>query len=121
MVLNIVAPVLSQIVRTGIKALTRYYRLEGKAFNKLYTGFPQSKTIGRGVRHGLTVGSVAGSFINSADDSPGNGIQTPFKSKPPSRQPYKARYRFSVRNRRRYSSECRPRRYNRYPNARRFF
>ncbi len=69
------AKIITEGFKVGVKAFRSYYRLEGKAFNRLYTGFPQSKTIGGGVRHGLTSGSVVGSLINDAEDSPGNGIQ----------------------------------------------
>ncbi len=80
--------------RQTTKIFRSYYRLEGKAFSKLYTGFPRSRSIGRGVRHGLTVGSVTGSLItNEADDSPGNGIQKTVSKQPiTSRKPYQTRH-----------------------------
>ncbi len=99
------AKLVGEGVKFGAKIFRRYYALEGKAFNKLYTGFPRSRTIGRGVRHGLTVGSVTGSLItNDADDSPGNGIQKTVSKQPiTSRKPYQTRdrrsRRFSCRNR----------------------
>ncbi len=99
-----------EIFRQGAKALSRYYKLEGKAFNRLYTGFPQSRTIGRGVRHGLTAGSVAGSFINQAPDTPGNSIQTPFRKQYQTRPSYKTRSRRPVQRFRRCPKQ---RNYNR--------
>ncbi len=86
----------SETFKQLVKLGSRYYRAEGKAFNKLYRGFPQSKTIGRGVRHGLTAGSIAGSFINDAPDSPGNGIQKQIQKRRNGyapRTPYKTRRR----------------------------
>ncbi len=104
MVISIVA---RELFRLGTKAFSRYYRAEGKAFDKLYSDFPRASVIGRGVRHGLTAGGVAGSLINQAPDSPGNGVQKPFqRPQITPRKPYKTRGRFSVRSR----PECRPRR-----------
>ncbi len=93
-------PIHGQIIRQGINILSRYYRLEGKAFTKLYTGFPQSKTIGRGVRHGLTAGSTIGSLIS--DDSPGNGNGVPLSPKQHGTKTYsqnKTRNRFATSSR----------------------
>ncbi len=97
----VLGPVITQVFKSGIKLAGRYYRLEGKAFNKLYTGFPRSRVIGRGVRHGLTAGSIAGSLITNADDTPGNGIQTPFRKQSPTkaRKSYKTRQGFARSNR----------------------
>ncbi len=72
-----------------------------------------------GVRHGALAGSVIGSIINDASDSPGNGIQKPFKSPTPSGKPYKTRGRFSVRSNRRYSRQSCPSPRNRYSYSRR--
>jgi len=92
--------VIAVVVKEIVRFAARYYRFEGKAFSKLYTGFPQSRRIGTGVRHGLTAGSIAGTFINNAEDSPGNGTQTPVrpKVKPPSGQSYQARNRQTSRS-----------------------
>ncbi len=88
-----------EIFRQSTKIFRRYYQLEGKAFNKLYTGFPKSRSIGRGVRHGLTVGSVTGSLItNDADDSPGNGIQKTIPKQYPASTPIKTRRGYTRRN-----------------------
>ncbi len=90
------AKIAIEVFKQGTKLLRSYYRIEGKAFNRLYTGFPSSKTIGRGVRHGLTGGSVIGSLLTDAEDSPGNGAQKPFspKAKPTQTyKPYKTRVR----------------------------
>ncbi len=91
--------IIGTIGRTLVRGFTRYYRLEGKAFNKLYTGFPRSKTIGRGVRHGLTAGSVAGSLIGNDDNNLNGGFQKIQQSEQsaPSRSPYKTRRRFTRR------------------------
>ncbi len=103
----VIFTIVKEIAKAAIKYGGRYYALESKAFNKLYTGFPRSKTIGRGVRHGLVAGSIAGSFINQAPDTPGNGIQTPFEPKYPASSSYKARRGQSVRYRsRRKNRDC---------------
>ncbi len=97
MVISVIA---RELLRTGTRLAQRYYALESKAFSKLYTGFPQSRTIGRGVRHGLFAGQIAGSLLNSADDTPGNGILAPFKKsriRPKASKPYKARGRQPAR------------------------
>ncbi len=95
----VLVPIAREILRQGIRSFGRYYNLESKAFNKLYTGFPRSRLVGRGVRHGLTAGSVAGTFINNAEDTPGNGVQKPFTKRQPitARKPYQTRGRFPNR------------------------
>ncbi len=107
-----------QVIRTAIRYASKYYRIEGKAFSKLYTGFPQSKTIGRGVRHGLTAGSVAGSLINPEAEENMNGLQkkqqfTPSKFR-------QTRRRFSTRRTRKLPSICYPRRRRIQRRARKF-
>lgn len=94
---------LRPVLREGLRRFSQYYRLEGKAFDKLYSGFPRSRTIGRGVRHGLTVGSVAGSLINdSGDDGLDNGsISFEKRQRNPPRSTYKTRRRQSRRSGRR--------------------
>ncbi len=93
----VLVPIAREVFRQAVRSFGRYYNLESKAFNKLYTGFPRSKLIGRGVRHGLTAGSITGTFINKAEDTPGNGIQKPFSKQTPTRQPYKTRRGFPIR------------------------
>ncbi len=107
----VVATIFKEALKIGIKGFRRYYRFEGKAFDRLYTGFYQSKTIGRGVRHGLTVGSTIGSLI--APDSPGreqdNGFpQIQQRKLPQTRKSYKTRRRQPIR--------CRPRGQQRFYN-----
>ncbi len=106
----VLVPIAREVFRQAVRSFGRYYNLESKAFNKLYTGFPRSRLVGRGVRHGLTAGSVAGTFINNAPDTPGNGVQKPFTKQQPftSRKPYQTRFRFTNRN-------CPGRRYQRSP------
>ena len=105
----VVGIVIKEVVKQGARILGQYYRIEGKAFNRLYTGFPQSKTIGRGIRHGLTLGSVSGSLINPEDDGINDidGIQTPRKQ-PQTRSQYKTYNRFQRANRRSRKNYCRP-------------
>ncbi len=96
-----------EAIKQGTKLLRSYYRIEGKAFNRLYTGFPKSRTIGRGVRHGLTVGSVTGSLFTDAEETPGNGVQTPLrpKAKPQTYKQNKTRFRQPSRRRCRYPNQ----------------
>ncbi len=95
----VLVPIARELIRQAVRFGSRYYAAEGKAFSKLYTGFPRSKVIGRGVRHGLVAGGIAGSFINPADDSPGNGIQAPRKPALTASKPYKTRGRQTGRSR----------------------
>ncbi len=94
----VLVPIARELLRQSFRTLGRYYNLESKAFNKLYTGFPRSRLVGRGVRHGLTAGSIAGTFINTAEDTPGNGIQTPFRKQYTPSKPYQTRRGFPIRS-----------------------
>ncbi len=106
------AQILGQILRTAARYGSRYYKLEGKAFNRLYTGFPRSKVIGRGVRHGLTVGSIAGSLINDdGTPEPTNGIsKRRFRPKTNRFSKTRGRFQQRYRSRRKY---CPPTKYRR--------
>ncbi len=95
--------------------LTAQDRYIGSAFR--YGGY--GKATNWGVRSGALAGSVIGQFINNASDSPGNGIQKPFKSSTPSGKPDKTRGRFSVRSNRRNRRQSCPRPRNRYSYSRR--
>ncbi len=97
-----------QIIRQAFKYGTRYFKLEGQAFNKLYRGFPQSRTIGRGVRHGLTGGSIVGSLISPQPEENMNGLQKKQQSTP--RKFRQTRNRFSTGRTRKLPSICYPRR-----------
>ncbi len=97
----VIITVAKELIKFGIRSSRKYYALESKAFSKLYTGFPRSRTIGRGVRHGLVAGSIGGSFINDAEDTPGNGVQKPL-------QPKQSAPRQSYKTRSRQTSRCRP-------------
>ncbi len=101
----VLVPIAREVLRQATRAFGRYYNLESKAFNKLYTGFPRSRLVGRGVRHGLTAGSIAGTFINNAEDSPGNGVQKPFSKQTAPSKPYKTRNRFPIRGNGRYGRQ----------------
>ncbi len=101
-----------ELFKVGVKAFTRYYRAEGKAFNRLYSGFPQSRRISAGVRHGLTAGSLIGNIIND-DGTPEstNGISKR-RFRTPSNRFSKTRRRFQQRTRRKYKY-CPPTKYRR--------
>ncbi len=103
MVVGIIA---KELFKAGAKAFSRYYRAEGKAFNRLYTGFPRAKTIGRGVRHGLTVGSITGSLIND-DGTPESNNGIPQRPRSKTNRQYKTRRRFQQRTRR-FNKFCPP-------------
>ncbi len=104
----VLVPIARELLRQAVRGFGRYYNLESKAFNKLYTGFPRSRLIGRGVRHGLATGSIAGTFINTADDTPGNGVSKPFKKQPTPGKPYKTRNGYTSRFRARRDDCYRP-------------
>ncbi len=76
-----------------------------------------SKAQSYGWRSGAIAGSFAGAFITTADDTPGNGIQTPFQKQPQTSKPDKTRRRFTGgkysrnANRDKYNRYCRPSRY----------
>ncbi len=90
----VIGPVITTIGKNIVRYASRYYKIEGQAFNKLYTGFPRSKTIGRGVRHGLTAGSVLGSLISDDNGlNGGNGFQKKIQPVSPSYTSYKTRNR----------------------------
>ncbi len=95
--------------------LTAQDRYISSAFR--YGGY--GKATSYGVRSGALAGSIAGAFINNASDSPGNGIQKPFKSSPTPGKPNKTRGRFPVRSNRRYSRQSCPSPRNRYSYSRR--
>ncbi len=102
------AKIISELFKVGIRYGKRYYALESKAFNKLYTGFPQSRTIGRGVRHGLTGGSVIGSVLNENGEVPVSGLPKKSRNGSKARPSYKTRNRFTGRNRFRSRNKCYP-------------
>ncbi len=75
----------------------------------------------RGARHGALGGSIIGSIIGSqAEDSPGNGIQSPIKPKVTSYKPDKTRSGPPRRDSRRGRTNYNPRQYNRRTYARRY-
>ncbi len=72
----------------------RYGRAESRVFNRLY-----GTARGRGVRHGLAAGGVAGTFIKSDNGIVGDA-EIPFKRNgPKASKPYKTRSRFKRNSR----------------------
>ena len=111
----VIAQIAKEILKLGVRAGSRYYKAEGRAFKSLYKGSSLPRGVGRGARHGLTAGSIAGTFINSpADDTPGNGIQKRIQRKYPPRKPYQTRRGQTSRSR-----PCKPE-YNRFGKSSRF-
>jgi len=85
--------------------LTAQDRYISRSFK--YGGY--GKATSYGVRSGALAGGIAGAFINNADDSPGNGIQTQPRKRDKTRPSNQTRYRQSTRNRIRSPRFCRPR------------
>ncbi len=106
-----VIPVIYKHRKAIYAVLTAQDRYISKSFK--YGGY--GKATSYGVRTGALVGSVAGAFIsNTAEDSPGNGVQTTIQPKPTTGKPDKARSgypeRFNSRRfgRRVFDKNCRP-------------
>ncbi len=57
-----------------------------------------------GVRSGALAGSIIGSFLNNADDTPGNGVPKPIQKRITPSKPYKTRGGRTERNYSRYST-----------------
>ncbi len=94
--------------------LTAQDRYISKSFR--YGGY--GKATSYGVRSGALAGSVAGAFINNAEDSPGNAIQKPFQPVNTSRTPYQTRSRQPIRSYAKQSAYRRSDRYGRCPRPR---
>ena len=91
----VLVPIAKELLKVGIKYASRYYRIEGKAFEKLYTGFRPG--VARGIRHGLVAGSVVGETLkNNFSDDTTSGFQKK-RSRYSPRKPYKTRDRYSGR------------------------
>ncbi len=105
MVLGQIVKVASIVIkhRKAIYAvLTAQDRYISKSFK--YGGY--GKATSYGVRSGALAGSVIGAFINNAEDTPGNAVQTP-KPKYPTGPSNKARDRFTTSRYSRYSNKYR--------------
>ncbi len=96
--------------------LTAQDRYISKSFK--YGGY--GKATSYGVRSGALAGSVAGAFINNADDSPGNGIQTQPRKLDKTSPSYQTRSRQSTRTSSRSPRFCRPRNYSRRSYSRKY-
>ncbi len=107
--------VLGQILKVGSviikhrKAIYAVLTAQDRYIDKAMKAGRYGLQARRGVRHGALAGSVIGSFINNAPDSPGNGIQTPFFKQPKTSKPYQTRRRSTKR----YYPECPTRKYPR--------
>ncbi len=87
--------------------LTAQDRYISKSFR--YGGY--GKATSYGVRSGALAGSIAGAFINNAEDSPGNAIQKPVQPVNTSRPPHKTRGGFTSRT---YAKQSAYRRFDKY-------
>ncbi len=93
-------------------------RVESNIITTLPPAYRETtRTILRGINI-VSGGNIVASLLNTymlAPDSPGNGVPSPFrKDEFATNKSYQARNRQSVRNRSRYSSKRRSRKYNRY-------
>ncbi len=120
MTLIIPAIKIAQKVFKYRKQLYRVLVAQDRAIDKAFKVGGYSRSTRYGARHGALAGSLIGSLINNADDSPGNGIQTPFRKQPSANQSYQTRYRRPIQYRAQCRENYRDRRSNRYSSARRF-
>ena len=84
---------------------------QDKALSSAYKYGGYGKATTYGVRSGALVGSIIGTVINEASDTPGNEFSVPWQKQRPETTPsksYKARRRQSIRNKcRRYTNNYR--------------
>ncbi len=106
-VLGTVIPLVYKHRKAIYAVLTAQDRYISRSFK--YGGY--GKATSYGVRSGALAGSIIGSIINQADDSPGNGIQKPFQKQPKTNKSYQTRSRRTSRNYSRYSNRCIPNRH----------
>ncbi len=99
-----IIPIAIQVAKQVFKHRKYIYKTlvaQDRAIDKAFRIGGYGRQTRYGVRHGIVAGSVLGTLINNADDSPGNGIQKVFKKQPAkTNKPYKTRRRSTVR--------CRP-------------
>ncbi len=99
--------VLGQILKVGAvvlrhrKAIYAVLTAQDRYISKSFKYGGYGKATSYGVRSGALAGSIAGAFINNADDSPGNAIQKTFEKQPTPGKSYKTRGRQAMVNRRR--------------------
>ncbi len=115
--------VLGQILKVGTvifrhrKAIYAVLTAQDRYISKSFRYGGYGKATSYGVRSGALIGGVAGAFINNAEDSPGNGIQTQ-KPKYTTSPPNKTRNRPTIRNYSRYNKYSKSRNYCRRPSTR---
>ncbi len=107
-----------KIASTVFKYRKYIYRTlvaQDRAIDKAFKVGGYSRQVRYGARHGALAGSIIGTIISdTSPDSPGNGIQKPFRKQSPTRKPYQTRSRQSIR----YGARCRPD-YKSYSSSRR--
>ncbi len=106
MVIALVRPaivVLQQIIKHR-KTIYKVLTAQDKYIAKSMKAGGYGKQASYGVRSGALAGSVIGSIINNAEDTPGNGVSQPWYG-PQTSPPNKARVQQPVRNRSRNSSK----------------
>ncbi len=103
--------VLGQILKVGSvvfrhrKAIYAVLTAQDRYISKSFKYGGYGKATSYGVRSGALAGGIAGAFINNAEDTPGNGIPTPFRKQPTPSAPYKTRGGRTTGRRPRYSKE----------------
>ncbi len=110
--------VLGQILKVGTviikhrKAIYAVLTAQDRYISKSFRYGGYGKATSYGVRSGALGGSIAGAFLNQADDTPGNAIQKPFtKEQPTPGKSNQTRRRPTTRSKFRKYKFCRPRRY----------
>ncbi len=115
----------------GIKIAQKIYKYrnqiyavasaQDRAIKGAFVGTRVSKAAQYGWRSGAAAGGLIGSYINfDAEDSPGNGIQTPIQPVNTSSPPNKTRGGFTGRSYAKQSTYQRPDRYGRCPRPRKY-
>ncbi len=114
MVITVVA---REIFKQVGKQIYRAVNVQDRLLDKAWSYGRFNRSIRKGVRHGLAGGAAIGTYITQAPDSPGNGVQAPFRPKPPTGKSYQARGRQSGRFSSKYRRYCRPSKYRRRSNS----
>ncbi len=94
----VLGPVIVQVAKTVFKYRKYIYRTlvaQDRAIDKAFRIGGYGRQARRGVRHGALAGSVIGTIIGVAPDTPGNGVQTPFRKLPKTNPQDQTRRRYS--------------------------
>ncbi len=107
-----IIPIAIKIFQTAFKYRKQIYAVvtaQDRYIKGAFVGTRISKAAQYGWRTGAAAGGLLGSYVNiPAEDTPGNGIQTPNVKRPATSPPNQTRYRQSVRSGNRYTNYCKP-------------